>query len=303
MSDRIEQYLAALKEALTGTDPATTQDALSDAEEHLRSALAEARGEKPGAADGKPGATEEDLLGPILEQYGTPAEVAAGYRDFEQRFGLPFQAPHRKKERGPFHRFVAVLGDPQAYAALLFVLFSLVTGILYFTWAVTGVSLSLGLMVLIFGLPFFGLFVFSLQGMALVEGRLIEAMLGIRMPRRAPIGPGGTGIWGKFLARVRDPRTWTTLLYFIVLKLPLGVLSFSVFITLLAYALGLIALPVVQLVLDRPVLWFGSAYYVPWWFMPIVVLAGFLDLVVVLHLAKLVGRIHGALGKGMLVPR
>ena len=63
-------------------------------------------------------------------------------------------------------------------------LVSLVTGIMYFTWAVTGLSLSVGLLVLIISLPFIGLFFLSVRGIALVEGRIVEALLGVRMPRR-----------------------------------------------------------------------------------------------------------------------
>ena len=41
MADTIEGYLAQLRGALAGADPALAQDALYDAEEYLRSAAAE----------------------------------------------------------------------------------------------------------------------------------------------------------------------------------------------------------------------------------------------------------------------
>jgi len=81
------------------------------------------------------------------------------------------------------HRDV-VLADPRAYTALLYMLLSLATGTLYFTWAVTGISLSLGLAILIIGIPFAILFFASVRGISLVEGRVVEALLGERMPRR-----------------------------------------------------------------------------------------------------------------------
>jgi hypothetical protein len=194
-----------------------------------------------------------------------------------------------------------VLGDPRAYAALLFGLFSIVTGIVYFTWATTGLALSLGLMPLVIGLPFFGLFLFSILGFALVEGRLIEAMLGIRMPRRPARPPSGSGLWGKFKARLSDRRTWTTLLY-MILKLPLGILSFTILVVLLTYSLQLILLPVVQIVLGFPLIMIGGVrYMVPLWLMPILMVAGFLDLVILLHLSRKVGKAYGGIAKGMLV--
>jgi len=294
VSDAIDSYLKALRTELAGADPATVQDALGDAEEHLRTAL--------DAALAETGGDEATLLAPILAKYGTPAEVARAYRDAADRT-RPGLGSTRPRERNPLQRFFGVMVDPQAYAALAFLLFSMVTGIFFFTWTITGISLSLGLFVLIIGLPFFGLFVFSLQGLALVEGRLIEATLGIRMPRRAPSSPSGRGLVGKFMARLTDPRTWSTMLYF-VLKLPLGVITFSVFITLLAYALELLLLPVLQYVLGFPLIVFGEhRFFVPAFLTPVLMLAGFLELAIVLHLAKKTGTGLGRLGKSMLVLR
>jgi hypothetical protein len=77
-----------------------------------------------------------------------------------------------------------VAADPRAYAALFYMLLSLATGIFYFTWVTVGLSLSVGLSVLIIGLPFIVLFFGSVRVLSLVEGRVVEAMLGMRMPRR-----------------------------------------------------------------------------------------------------------------------
>jgi uncharacterized membrane protein len=296
MYQNVEAYLSELREGLSGLDPATIQDALADAEDHLQSALEQARREHPEAAP-------ESLLSAIVADFGTPQEVAKAYREIEVRLTPPF-APVKKKDTRPFYvRFFGVLGEPRAYAALLYLLTSIVTGVLYFTWAVTGVSLSVGLMVLIFGLPFFGLFVFSIQGLALVEGRLVEALLGVRMPRRQMPFRAGTGIWKKFVARLKDRRTWTTLAY-LVLQLPFGIIHFTIFIVLLAYSLQLMALPVLQLVFDQPLFNFSfGKYFVPLWSMPFLFIAGILDVIVLLHLAKFVGRQHGAMAKALLVQR
>jgi uncharacterized membrane protein len=295
MSEGIERYLNELRNALAGTDPATVQDAVADASEHLQTALARAH-------EGNPGQGESEALASILGQYGTPAEVAKAYRDLENRM-IPAFAPATTptRELTWVQRFFGVLIDPRAYASLFFMLFSMIMGIVTFTWVVTGLSLSLGFMVLIIGLPFFGLFIFSIQGLALVEGRLIEALLGIRMPRRTAIQPRGKGLWGKFVARLKDRRTWTTLFYFI-LKMPLGVLSFSIFITLLVYAVQLMLLPILQYVLGIPLIVIDDLrFMVPIWFAPILMIAGFLDLIVILHLAKAAGRGYGGLAKAMLV--
>lgn len=55
-------------------------------------------------------------------------------------------------------------------------LLTLATGIVYFVFVVTGLSLSAGLAVLIVGLPFFLVFIRIARVLALGEGRLLEAI-------------------------------------------------------------------------------------------------------------------------------
>jgi hypothetical protein len=142
MINNIEQYLAELKKELSGSDRATIQDALSDAEEYLRNALNSAAG---------PDASQAEVLAPIIEKYGAPAEVAAAYKEIESRTPPAFAPPARKKpepraaanippvapDTRPFVlRFFGVYAEPKAWGSLLYLLFSLATGIIYFTWAV-----------------------------------------------------------------------------------------------------------------------------------------------------------------------
>ena len=109
-----------------------------------------------------------------------------------------------------------------------------------------GTSLSLGLMVLIIGLPFAALFVGTVRALSLVEGRLVEVMLGERMPRRTPYADASRPLVERAKAMFTDPRTWSTLLYF-VLRLPLGIVYFTLAVALVATSVGLLATPVVRL--------------------------------------------------------
>ena len=103
--------------------------------------------------------------------------------------------------------------DPRAYVSLFFMFLSLVTGCVYFTFAVTGLSLSLGLAILIIGLPVFLGFIGITRVISLGEGRLLEAVSGERMPRR-PVHPGAPdGLVARILEMLKDARTWTTLIY------------------------------------------------------------------------------------------
>lgn len=301
MIKNIEQYLSLLKEELSGCDRATIQDALSDTEEHLSIALSSAM------SDGK--IPESDALAQVIEEYGMPEEVAKAYREIENRMAPALswtghtdepEKTEGKAERPFLRRFFGIFVDSRAWGAFLYLLFSLVTGIIYFTWAVTGISLSAGLMVLIIGLPFAGLFILSVRGIGMVEGLVVEALLGIRMPRRPLFYPKNMGWWQGFKAIVSDKHTWLSLIY-MILQLPLGIIYFTILVTLMAVSLYGIALPILQL-FDVPVSYVnGVSYYLVVWMLPLAVIAGILLATLTMHLARYLGRQHGAIAKALLV--
>jgi uncharacterized membrane protein len=303
MIQSIDNYLSKLKKELSGCDRATIQDALSDAEEYLRTAL-------NSATSNDDSISEADVLSQIIEKYGLPEEVATAYRQIEHRItpalaqpSYPEEAEEAKKENDKRHllsRFFGVFADSRVWGAFLYLLFSLATGIIYFTWVVTGISLSAGLLVLIIGLPFTGLFILSVRGISLVEGRIVEALLGIRMPRRPQFHRRNMGLWSRFKSLVLDKHTWLSVVY-MILQLPLGTIYFSVFITLIALSLSGIALPILQLGFNVPVNINGGSYYLAGWMLTLAVVAGILLATLTMHLAKYVGHMHGALAKTLLV--
>lgn len=305
----IGEYLTALRHAFAGADPALIQDALSDAENHLRAERAQ-----------RPNDSEESVLRSIVESYGLPADVAAAYLDTDRRVqaalapSRPFVAPSGANPSGSIRRFFAVYGDTRSWTSLMLMLLSLVTGILYFCVVTIGVTLSLGLSILIIGLPFFIGFIGLTRVLALVEGRLIEAMTGERMPRR--IRPPTTGGW---LARIgvmlKDRRTWSTLVYQF-LALPLGILYFSIAISLFALGAGLIAggaweflrVVGVDLATGAPpggLAWGDGMASLPAYqifvLAPAAMVAGVVMLTLLMHLARGMGRLQGKLAKAMLV--
>lgn len=294
MIQSINEYLHQLKKELAGSDPATIQDALSDAEEHLRTAL-------NSAIESQPSVSEPDALLLIVEKYGLPADVATAYREIEARVQPAFMKSAHTDRRSVFSRFFGVFADPRAWGALIYLLFSLVTGIVYFTWVVTGISVSAGLIVLIIGLPFTALFILSIRGISLVEGLLVEALLGIRMPRRPLYSQRTPGWWQRFKSMITDKHTWLSLVY-MIMQLPLGIIYFTVFITLIAISLYGISLPILQLGFDLPVSYVnGVSYYLANWMLPVAVIAGILLATLTMHLSRYLGRLHGIMAKTLLV--
>jgi hypothetical protein len=247
----------------------------------------------------------------IASTYGAPDEVAAAYRDTEAKVkaALKTPAPATSAQASGLARFFGVYQDPRAYTSLFYMLLTLATGVVYFTFVVTGLSLSAGFAILIIGVPFFLAFIGVL---ALGEGRLLEAVTGERMPRR-PVHPGPPASWWRRIGEMlTDVRTWTTLLYLLVM-LPLGIVYFTVAVTGLAVGLRLALAPLVVLSRDfglLPLRWslemfqidgrtiasphtlVGSLFYMA---------AGIVMVTLLMHAARAITRGHVRLAKALLV--
>jgi uncharacterized membrane protein len=295
MIKSIEEYLDLLKTELKETDAATVQDALADAEEHLRAALANLREKQPELS-------EEDALAQVVEQYGPPDEVASAYREVE-RLTRPSLVRENQKPESMLMRFFAIYADPRAWGALLFMLIAFVTGIVYFTWAVTGLSLSISLAIFIFGLPFAILFLLSLRGLALLEGRIVEALLGVRMPRRPKFSYEGLKWLERLKLLVTDKYNWKMLLY-MLFQLPFGTLYFSIFVTLITLSFSFMVSPILEAIAPQGVTGIiigNTRYYLSTEWSVLLVIFGFLLLTASMHLFKWIGQLHGKYAKMFLV--
>ena len=286
----VEQYLDALRAALKGADPALVQDALYDAEEHLRAELAQ-----------HPADVGGDVLARIVTSYGAPEEVAEAYRANEATIQAALRTPPPRPHTSAIGRFFGVYADPRAYLSLLYMLLALVTGIVYFTFAATGLSMSIGFAILIIGVPFFLLFVGISRVIALAEGRIVEGMLGTRMPRRPMYPDRETPLLQRIADMLKDPRTWGTLVY-LLMMLPLGVFYFTFAMVGLAVSLATLFAPIVVLLYHAGIVHIDGTVQSPHpALLPFVSIAGLLLLTVTLHLARGIGYLHGQLAKTLLV--
>jgi uncharacterized membrane protein len=285
----IPDYLDQLRAALADADPALVQDALYDAEEYLRSELAE-----------NPGKPEAEVIASVASSYGAPGEVADIYRDTEVKVQTALRAPPPRRRESALGRFFGVVADPRTYASMFYMVLALATGIFYFTWVVTGVSMSFGLAVLIIGIPFVILYFGSVRVLSLVEGRIVEVMLGERMPRRPLYSERGRPLLERIKDMFTDPRTWSTQLYFL-LMLPLGIVYFVFVVAGLSVSLSLIATPVLLLLGYADVVQMDGINLHPQWAWPIALVVGTVLLFAVLHGVRAIGRLHGQLAKHLLV--
>jgi hypothetical protein len=162
--------------------------------------------------------------------------------------------------------------------------------------------------VIIIGIPFVILFLGSVRLLSLVEGRIVETMLGERMPRRPLYADREKPLMERIAQVFTDPRTWSTLVYMLAM-LPLGIVYFTLAVSLLAVSLSLVATPVLILfgAFDGWSLsgdWFG--YWEPStlmgpWELPFAFACGVVLLFATLHLLRGIGKVHGSIAKHLLV--
>lgn len=292
MYPTIEAYLDALKTALAGADTALIQDAQADAFEHLSMALEAKRATAPDLS-------VPDALADIIEGYGTPEETASAYREIERRTSPTLKQPG--KPQSLLGQIFGAYVDPRTWGALLFMFITFVTGIIYFTWAVTGLALSLGFAILIIGVPFAILFLLSVQGLSLLEGRMVEALLGVRMPRRPLFAQPGLGWLERLKALVADKHTWLSLLY-MVLQMPLGIVYFVLNVVLITVSLAFMVAPLGELFFQNSGFTVSLLWDVtPVWVLVLMPVFGFILLTLNMHLARAIGGWHGQYAKWMLV--
>lgn len=296
MLEGVDKYLKQLKQGLRGCDPAIIQDALSDAEEFLSTALQSSREENPDIS-------EAEALAPIIDKYGSPDEIASAYKEIESRIPTSLTSYAPRRDRIFLSRFLGIYGDAQAWAAVLYLISSIVTGCLFGLWTLLGAGISLCALFLIIGLPLLGLYLLSLRGIALIEGRIVEALLGIRMPRKPIFIQKDLSLSKKLRLLLTESLTWRTFIYLIT-RFPLGLLYSFGLLILFAFSIKFITYPVLASVFDRGLINIGGHKYSTFvYFYPFVSLIGFLSLTITLHLAKSVGKLHGRYAKSMLVKK
>lgn len=131
---------------------------------------------------------------------------------------------------------------------IVFLLLSLPLGILYFTAIITGFSLGVGTLVIWIGLPILFATLFLVRGLAEMERRMVSSLLRMPMPYQSPepheLHQGFLKRFGKILT---DPYTWTSMIY-MLLKLPLGILNFTLVVALVSVSLSLTFMPLAYLI-------------------------------------------------------
>jgi hypothetical protein len=132
----------------------------------------------------------------------------------------------------------------QTYLNLVYLFLAFPLGIFYFTLLATGFSLGFGLLILWVGVIILALMFVAWRECAVFERQLAVWLLHEDIPPMRSIAPMGMKIWDQIKANLANPVTWKSLAYLLI-KLPLGIFTFVVLVTLITLTLVFLAAPVV----------------------------------------------------------
>lgn len=132
--------------------------------------------------------------------------------------------------------------------AIAFLFLSFPLGLLYFLVVIIGFSVGVGTLVVWVGLPILFITLILVRGMAEVERRMIGGLLGMplsyQFSKRAEGNRGFLRHLGDLLV---DSYTWTSIVS-MLLKFPLGILSFTLVLVLPLLSASLTLMPLVYII-------------------------------------------------------
>jgi hypothetical protein len=138
--------------------------------------------------------------------------------------------------------FLGVVTRVESYLGLLYLLLSFPLGVFYFTLILVWFFMGLGLSVIAIGIPILGLLFMAIRAFAGFERNMANWFLDAHLPTGIPNRQSWRHPWSCFKALLADSSTWKGVI-FLLLKFPLGIISFVVCVVLIAFSLSLIATP------------------------------------------------------------
>jgi hypothetical protein len=144
----------------------------------------------------------------------------------------------------PIARMFLMPFQARSYTNLIYLLLTFPLGLVYFVFLITALSLGVGLSITILGLPILGLAFLASWGLTALERRMAIHLLGAEVPPMGP-SPGSSrqGFWSDVRQFFGNPVTWTGMLYLLVLKFPLGVVTFVIVTFLVTLSVSFLATP------------------------------------------------------------
>ncbi|WP_241661262.1 sensor histidine kinase [Thermomonospora catenispora] len=162
----------------------------------------------------------------------------------------------RRLVLGPWNPW-AMVRSSLTWRAAVYLVTGLGFGLAWFIGLAVGLTLSLALTILWVGIPLLALMMLLWRGGAMLERRLLRLAFGVTVPDPYRPMPGSAGLLAKWRAMAADPATWKDLLY-LGLRLPVGMVEFTVSVGVWSAAGLLLAAPVLTVVGDSVVINLGG---------------------------------------------
>jgi hypothetical protein len=160
----------------------------------------------------------------------------------------------------PLAKFFGVFLNGQSYLNALYLLLAFPLGLFYFIFLVVGLSLGVTLLILWVGILILLVVLAGWWGFAAFERQMAIWLLREDIPPMQPPGERPQGIWAQFVSYLVNPVTWKSLVYLLV-KFPLGLLSFVVIVTLAALTGAFLTAPLTFAIFPMQIDLIGNQVY------------------------------------------
>jgi Putative sensor len=138
----------------------------------------------------------------------------------------------------------------RTYSNLLYLMLAFPLGLAYFIFLAVGLPLGLGLTLIWIGIPILALVFAGSWALAGLERQSAIHLLRAQVPPRTPPPvQEEQGFWKKLYAFYTNPVTWKGMA-FLLIKFPLGIVTFIALVTLLAVTAAFLLAPVAVYTMD-----------------------------------------------------
>ncbi|MBL8100323.1 MAG: sensor domain-containing protein [Anaerolineales bacterium] len=125
---------------------------------------------------------------------------------------------------------------------LIYLLLGLPLGVLYFVILVTGFSLGTGLSITIVGIPILVAMIFVTYILGDLDRTLTSKLLGVKIGKPEARPSNNDSAKSILVAQLKSTQFWKELVY-LLLKMPLGVISFTIAVVFVSVSLAFILAP------------------------------------------------------------
>ena len=182
--------------------------------------------------------------------------------------------------------FFGVVARPRTWLNLLFQVLAFPLGLFYFVFLVTGLSVGLGLEIIWVGIPILLVVAGAWWLFGAFERLQAKHLLGAAVSAPPRAWENVNGVWGKIKAHFGSASTWRDLLYLLA-KLALGIVSFTLLVTLVGILFWLVAIPVAHYWDVHLISWGnGRAWTPPLWLAVLAIPGAILNVFLSLHIVN-----------------